>query len=227
MILTRPSNERGSVKTDWLKSAHSFSFGHYFDKNHMGFASLRVINEDTIEPTSGFPTHPHKNMEIITYVTKGVLAHKDSLGNGSFIKPGEIQIMSAGSGITHSEYNPSDNEQTELLQIWIEANVENETPCYAQKTYLTTANCLTLMISPTGEGDSLKIKQQAYVYRCQLEKGQTVRHAPLLKQGWVMHLTPPYPPSFPLVKNGCGDLVMTLPLPPLLKVTISPILALS
>ncbi len=131
----RKASERGAFKIDWLDAKHTFSFGSYFDPAHMGFESLRVINNDIIAPSGGFPTHSHSNMEIITFVLRGELEHKDTLGNQEIIKPGEIQLMSAGSGISHSEFNPSSVKETELYQIWIETNKNNVEPRYDQFSY--------------------------------------------------------------------------------------------
>ena len=134
MAIIRKSSERGHVDLGWLNSHHSFSFGHYYDPNFMGFGSLRVINEDRIAPGQGFPTHSHSNMEIVTYIVEGQLEHRDSLGSGSIIEAGEIQCMSAGSGISHSEYNPSATEPVHLLQIWIEPDQLDVQPGYFQQS---------------------------------------------------------------------------------------------
>src|SRR5574338_1006275 len=132
-LILRKSNDRGYFDHGWLKSYHSFSFGDYYDPNHMAFRSLRVINEDVIAPKGGFPMHPHRNMEILTLVLEGKLAHKDSMGNESIVHTNEIQLMHAGSGITHSEYNPSVTEATHLLQIWITPHTTGVKPGYEQK----------------------------------------------------------------------------------------------
>lgn len=171
MLVKRHRDERGPTNAGWLKSMHSFSFGHYHDPAHMGFGPLRVINEDWVAPGAGFPTHPHDNMEIITYVLSGELAHKDSLGNGSVIRPGDVQVMSAGSGIRHSEFNNSDSEQVHLLQIWIMPNVRNEAPGYQQKSFDTAKmkNDFRVVVSPDGENSSLLIKQDARLLTARLD----------------------------------------------------------
>jgi quercetin 2,3-dioxygenase len=133
MISKRGSEERGQTRLAWLDSRHSFSFGEYYDPRHMGFGALRVINEDWVAPSGGFPTHGHRDMEIVTYVVEGALEHKDSLGNGSIIRPGEVQRMSAGTGIRHSEFNPSASEPVHLLQIWILPDRQGLQPSYEQK----------------------------------------------------------------------------------------------
>ncbi len=159
----RKSAARGRTKIDWLDSYHSFSFGHYRDFSHMGFGPLRVINEDIVAPGGGFPTHPHEDMEIITVVLEGALAHKDSLGNGSTITPGEVQRMSAGTGIHHSEFNFSKEMPVHLLQIWILPAQEGLPPSYEQKNFSTVraAGKLTLLASPDGRSGSVTIHQDA------------------------------------------------------------------
>ena len=134
-IFSLPSDKRGRTQIDWLDSRHSFSFGDYYDPNNMGFRSLRVINDDVIEAGRGFGTHPHRNMEIISIVLKGAIEHRDSLGHGEVLKPGEVQVMTAGKGIAHSEFNPSKTEPLHLLQVWIQPKVTGLAPSYAQKPY--------------------------------------------------------------------------------------------
>ena len=162
MITKRPKDKRGPTDAGWLKSMHTFSFGHYQDPNHMGYGPLRVINEDQVSPGAGFGEHGHNNMEIISYVLQGELAHKDSMGNASSIKPGDVQIMSAGSGVRHSEFNGSQDEQVHFLQIWIMPNVHNEKPGYQQKSFeYGFDNVFKTVISPDGQDGSLIIKQDA------------------------------------------------------------------
>ena len=163
MQVKRNRNERGPTETGWLKSQHTFSFGHYHDPKHMGFGPLRVINEDRVIPGAGFGTHPHSNMEIITYVLDGELAHKDSMGNGSAIKTGDVQLMSAGTGVTHSEFNGSDTEEVHFLQIWIMPDIENTTPGYQQKSFDQSEikNQFRVVVSKDGEDGSLIAKQDA------------------------------------------------------------------
>jgi len=155
----RKSNERGDLKIDWLHAKHSFSFGSFYDPDFMNFKSLRVINNDIIQPKSGFDTHSHSNMEIITFVLSGALDHRDGLGNHSTIKPGEVQLMSAGSGISHSEFNLSDTLECELYQIWIETNQKNTLPSYEQYSYADRKkiNSLTLLVSPYGEASEIGV----------------------------------------------------------------------
>lgn len=150
----------------WLKSYHTFSFANYYDPKRLGFSDLRVINDDRVAPAKGFGLHPHKDMEIFTYVLEGALAHKDSMGNGEVIRPGDVQIMSAGTGVYHSEFNESSVDPVHLLQIWIVPNVASTEPGYQQR-YFDAAQKrgrLALILSPDGEGDSLSIRQDARVY---------------------------------------------------------------
>jgi redox-sensitive bicupin YhaK (pirin superfamily) len=157
----RKEHERGSVDLGWLKASHSFSFGSFFDPDFMGFKSLRVINNDVISPASGFETHPHRNMEILSFILKGSLEHKDTMGNHSVIVPGEIQLMSAGSGVQHSEYNPSVDSETELFQIWIQANIKNTEPRYEQFSYADQL----IVNKPLLIGSSENIESTAHIYQ--------------------------------------------------------------
>lgn len=176
MITIRKSSDRGYFDHGWLKTHHTFSFGDYHDPQWMGFRTLRVINEDWVEPGMGFGTHPHRDMEIITYVLEGALEHKDSMGTGSVIVPGEVQRMSAGSGVTHSEFNHSPKERVHLLQIWILPEKKGIIPSYEQKTFSADKkeNKLCLLASPDGRDGSLHIHQDAHVYATLLKKAATV-----------------------------------------------------
>ena len=162
----RKADERGHANHGWLDSYHSFSFADYHDPRHMGFGALRVINEDRVAPGSGFGTHGHRDMEIITYVLEGELGHKDSIGNGSVIRPGDVQRMSAGSGIRHSEYNHAQAEQTHILQIWIEPNVRGIAPGYEEKRFEAAdkRGRLRLVASPDGADGSVRMHQDARMY---------------------------------------------------------------
>ena len=160
MITLRPANERGKANFGWLDSKHSFSFGRYYDPQHMGFSALRVINDDKISPSAGFETHSHRDMEIISYVIEGAIAHKDSEGNVEVLPAGEFQLMSAGSGIAHSEHNASATEPLTLLQIWIQPNTLGNKPGYQQKNFGQAVG-LTTIATPTGENGTLQIKQNA------------------------------------------------------------------
>ena len=164
MITKRAKNERGHLRIDWLDAKYTFSFGSYFDPEWMGFRSLRVINDDIIDEGMGFGTHPHRDMEIISFILEGALEHKDALGNHSVIRPGEIQIMSAGSGIEHSEFNPSKSDKTHSLQIWIEPNIKGIKPRYEQFKYDQQDNALTLIASPDGGENIAKIYQDTKIY---------------------------------------------------------------
>ncbi len=174
----RRANERGHADHGWLNSHHTFSFANYYDPEQMGFRSLRVINDDRVAPGQGFGTHPHRDMEIFSYVLAGALQHKDSLGNGRVLKPGEIQLMSAGRGVTHSEFNPSQSEPLHFLQIWIQPSERGLAPSYTEwRPQAPQINApKVLVISPDGREDSATIHQDAEVYRIQLQPGQTVKH---------------------------------------------------
>ncbi|WP_337997510.1 pirin family protein [Oleispirillum naphthae] len=179
MTLTvRPARDRGHAEHGWLSSRHSFSFAHYFDPAHMGFRSLRVINDDTVAPGAGFPTHGHRDMEIVTYVVSGSLEHRDSAGNHAVLPRGGVQQMTAGSGIRHSEYNASDSEPLRLLQIWILPQRDGLTPGHteAQVSDEAKRGRLTLIAAPGGDG-VLPLHQDARVYAAILADGETVRHA--------------------------------------------------
>jgi quercetin 2,3-dioxygenase len=176
MIRLRPAGERGHANHGWLDTYHTFSFNTYFDRAHMGFRSLRVINEDRVQPGKGFGRHPHNDMEIITYVLEGALEHQDSMGNGSVIKPGDVQRMSAGTGVLHSEANPSQEKEVHLLQIWIIPDEEGVKPSYEQKTFTINekAGKLCLVASPNGARKSVTIHADARVYSTVLAKDQTL-----------------------------------------------------
>jgi hypothetical protein len=179
MITLRKAAERGHANHGWLDSHHSFSFADYYDPAHMGFGALRVINEDRVQPGMGFGTHGHRDMEIISYVLDGELEHRDSMGNGSIIAPGDVQRMSAGRGVQHSEYNPSRAAGVHFLQIWIQPAVAGIAPSYEQK-HIAAADKrgqLRLIASPDGAGGSVTIHQDARVYATLLDGGEAVTHA--------------------------------------------------
>jgi redox-sensitive bicupin YhaK (pirin superfamily) len=178
MITVRRSEERGGANHSWLDTRHTFSFDSYYDPRFMGFRSLRVINEDVVQPGEGFPTHPHRDMEIITYVLDGALEHRDSLGNGSVIRPGDGQRMSAGTGIRHSEANASPTEPVHLLQIWILPAQHGIQPGYEQKSFPDEEKRgkLRLIASPDAANGAVTIHQDARLYVALLAKGQAVEH---------------------------------------------------
>jgi hypothetical protein len=179
MFSIRRSNERGHAQHGWLDSFHSFSFADYYDPEHMGFGPLRVINEDRVMPGQGFGTHGHRDMEIISYVLEGALAHKDSMGNGSVIRPGDVQRMSAGTGVRHSEFNASDKEGVHFLQIWIEPNRLGVQPGYEEKRFEpeTKRGRLRLVASPDGADGSVTVHQDARLYATLLDGTDRVGHA--------------------------------------------------
>ena len=174
----RKSEDRGKANFGWLDSRHSFSFGHYYDPGHMGFGPLRVINEDRVAPGEGFPAHPHSDMEIVSYVLEGALEHRDSLGTGSVIRPGDVQRMSAGKGIRHSEFNASRSEPVHFLQIWVIPERRGIEPGYEQKSFPDEEKrgLLRLVASRDGREGSVKIHQDASLYATILSKGQRVAH---------------------------------------------------
>lgn len=169
MLYIRKAHQRGYANLGWLNSYHSFSFGNYYDPNFMGFSDLRVINEDKVAPTMGFGTHPHKDMEIITYVLDGAIAHKDSMGNVKTFGAGQFQIMSAGTGVTHSEFNPSDTDGLHFLQIWVQPNQLGITPRYDQKQFADKQGGV-LILSPNADEGSFKIYQDMKLWRYQFAK---------------------------------------------------------
>lgn len=176
MIAIRPAQERGAANFGWLDTRHTFSFGSYYDPNYLGFASLRVINEDRVQPSKGFATHAHRDMEIITYVLEGALEHKDSLGNGSIIRPGDVQRMSAGTGIQHSEFNPSPTEPVHLLQIWILPQQTGIEPSYEQKYFAEAEKQgkLRLIGSRDRRQGAVTIHQDVELYATCLASGEEV-----------------------------------------------------
>lgn len=178
MLTVRTSEDRGHFDHGWLKTYHTFSFADYHDGAHVHFRALRVINEDFVAAGKGFGTHPHRDMEIITYILSGELEHKDSMGNGSVIRPGDVQYMSAGTGVMHSEFNPSPSTPVHLLQIWILPNAHSLPPLYGQKNFNAKerANTLKLIASPNGDDGSVTIRQDVDLYASILDVGETVPH---------------------------------------------------
>jgi len=178
MLRIHRAEERGRTDFGWLDSRHSFSFGHYYDPAHMGFGPLRVINDDRVTPGAGFPTHPHGDMEIISYVLDGALAHKDSLGTGSVIRPGDVQRMTAGTGIRHSEFNASKTEPVHFLQIWIVPEAEGLAPSYEQKSYPAEdkRGMLRLVASRDGREGSVTVHRDVDLYATLLGEGDRTRH---------------------------------------------------
>lgn len=185
-----PASERGKTEFGWLHSRHSFSFGNYFDPDHMGFRSLRVINDDVVEPGRGFGEHPHRDAEIFSYVIDGELQHKDSMGNGRVIKAGDLQYMSAGSGVVHSEFNPSQKNPVHFLQIWLMPQESGGKPRYAEKALGkdAKANALTLLFASQPREGAVEIRADADIYFGKLDAGKTLRHEPANGRGQWVHV---------------------------------------
>lgn len=188
VIVKRPAEARGRTELGWLHSRHTFSFGEYYDPENMGFRSLRVINDDVVDPGKGFGTHAHRDAEIFSYVIEGELEHRDSMGNGSIIKAGDLQYMSAGSGVRHSEFNPSSEKPVHFLQIWLLPNVSGGEPRYAERKLGNAAqpDALTLLLSGQPRDNAIEIRQDADVYFGRLSAGKTL--SPVFaegRQGWL------------------------------------------
>jgi redox-sensitive bicupin YhaK (pirin superfamily) len=187
-LVLRPAGERGHANHGWLDTWHTFSFASYMDRRHMGFRGLRVINDDKVTPGRGFPTHPHEDMEIVTYVLAGALQHKDTLGNGGIIRPGEVQRMSAGTGIRHSEYNPSGAEEVHFLQIWMLPDRRGHPPSYEQKTFPVADRTgrLRVVASPDGREGSVRINAPNQLFAAVLGKDQRAVHrTPPGRHTWI------------------------------------------
>ena len=188
MITLRKSEDRGHFDLGWLDTYHTFSFDRYYDPAHTHFRSLRVINEDRVAPGQGFPTHSHRDMEIITYILEGALEHRDNMGNGSVIRPGDVQRMTAGSGVSHSEFNSSRDQIVHLLQIWIMPDARNLPPSYEQKFFTAEdrSGNLRLIASPDGSAGSVRIHQDARVYAALLNDSQSIEHTlPPNRYAWI------------------------------------------
>jgi redox-sensitive bicupin YhaK (pirin superfamily) len=190
MMTIRKASERGHADHGWLDSHHTFSFANYYDENHMGFRGLRVINDDRVAPGQGFGTHPHRDMEIISYVLDGALAHKDSMGTGATIRPGDVQRMSAGTGVRHSEYNASRADEVHFLQIWIQPAARNLPPGYEQKTFTDAdkRGKLVLVASADGSNGSVTINADARVYAGIFDAGHTAELPIAAGRGAWLHV---------------------------------------
>jgi redox-sensitive bicupin YhaK (pirin superfamily) len=184
MYYHRPAKDRGRADFGWLDSKHSFSFGNYYDPQHMGMSVLRVINDDTVDPGAGFGKHGHKDMEIISYVLEGSIEHKDSMGNSYIVPAGDIQRMSAGTGVKHSEFNHSKTDNLRFLQIWIQPNVKGSLPSYEQKKIVQHEK-LTALITPSGSGNSLSIQQDVNMYRLELPANESIRLSTIERPGYL------------------------------------------
>lgn len=202
MITIRKSEDRGHAGFGWLDTWHTFSFSSYQDSRFMGVSALRVINQDIVAPRTGFPPHPHDNMEILTYVLRGAVSHRDSMGNEQRVPAGEFQLMSAGTGVTHSEYN-RDAGPLELLQIWLYPNVQNSEPGYQQKRF-DDGEGLQLVVSPDGANGSLVIRQNARIWRGQLRAGQDTSHTLIGSTVWVQVVSGQIHVNDRLLQSGDG-----------------------
>ena len=214
MISIRKSNERGHFDHGWLNTYHTFSFDQYYDPRYMGFRSLRVINEDFVAPGRGFPKHGHRDMEIITYILEGALQHEDSMGNGSVIRPGDVQRMTAGTGVRHSEKNASNKERVHLLQIWILPNADNLTPGYEQKAFSEAERRgrLRLIASNDGRDDSVKLNQDVSLFASILDTGEEVERAmDPVRYGWIQVARGAITVNGENAKQGDGVVVVAEP----------------
>jgi quercetin 2,3-dioxygenase len=189
-VVKRSASERGRTELGWLHSRHTFSFGNYFDPDHMGFRSLRVINDDVVEPGKGFGEHPHRDAEIFSYVIEGELEHKDSMGNGRVIKAGDLQYMSAGNGVLHSEFNPSRKNAVHFLQIWLMPQAGGGKPRYAEKALGQDAkpNALTLLFAGEPRNGAVEIRADADIYFGKLDAGKQLVHQPAIGRGQWVHV---------------------------------------
>ncbi len=186
MITLRRSGDRGHANFGWLDSRHTFSFANYYDPRHMGISALRVINDDWVKAGMGFDTHPHRDMEIISYVLSGSIEHKDTMGFHTVLKAGDIQVISAGTGIRHSEYNPSQTDDLNFLQIWIQPNVSGIKPSYQEKSFVNS-NGITLVASADGREDSLPINQDASLYKLNFDQ-QSTRFETVFGKNYYLHI---------------------------------------
>ena len=206
-IMHRPSEARGRENLGWLDSRHSFSFGHYYDPKHMGFRSLRVINDDTVAPGGGFPTHGHRDMEIISYIVQGGLAHRDSTGGEGVLKRGDVQAMSAGTGVRHSEFNASNDEAVRFLQIWIIPQYQGLPAAYRQAHVSDEdkRNTLYLIVAPEAADGALGINQDARIYASLLEAGKSVAHRIETDRGaWIQVVDGELDVNGTMLRSGDG-----------------------
>lgn len=214
MQTVRHSNDRGAASFGWLDSRHTFSFGHYHDPRFMGFGPLRVINEDRVQPSRGFDTHGHRDMEIISYVISGALRHEDSMGNISIIRPGDVQRMTAGTGVRHSEYNASDTEEAHFLQIWIEPEALNLPPGYEQKAFseIEKANRLRLVVSRDGREGSVSIHRDVDIHAGMLDSGVSLTHEfDAGRCGWLQVVRGALTANGMPLQTGDGLLIQNVP----------------